>query len=75
MGPQQLFDAWCEADALARKAERHVRNAYMRFIDGSGGPPSRELQLKVSHLRREATERLMAALAATDTPAGNTPPL
>jgi hypothetical protein len=75
MDPQQLFDAWREADEQARKAERQFRDAYMRFIDGSGGPPSRELRLKVGNLRRAATERLTAALMAADSAAGDTPPV
>ena len=74
MGLQQLFDDWREADAQARKAERQFRDAYMKFIDGSGGPPSRELQRRVGSLRREATERLTAAMAAANGTPDDTPP-
>ncbi|TFZ00965.1 hypothetical protein EZ313_21280 [Ramlibacter henchirensis] len=71
---QKLFDNWREADAAAREAEREVQAAYMKFMDGKGEPPSRELQLRVRVLRRAATDRLTCALTAADKSVGKTPP-
>ena len=60
---QQAFEAWKEADALARDAETQLAKAWDKYFSSHGGePPARELVREVARLRVMANNRLGAAM-------------
>ena len=61
---RQAFDAWKEADALARKAETRLALAWDGYFQRRAEPPPRELVSEVATLRATANEKLSTAMQA-----------
>jgi ferric-dicitrate binding protein FerR (iron transport regulator) len=62
---RQAFDAWKEADAMARDAETQLARAWEKYFSRHGeGPPERELIREVARLRVLANAKLGTAMEA-----------
>lgn len=70
---RQAFNAWKEADGLARGAEVRLARAWEDYFARRGEPPSRELVGEVSRLRVAANEKLTVAMRTMRRPAGERP--
>jgi ferric-dicitrate binding protein FerR (iron transport regulator) len=70
---QRAFEAWKEADALARDAETQLASAWDKYFARRGGePPARELVREVARLRVLANSKLGNAMEALGGHPGDT---
>jgi hypothetical protein len=67
------FEAWKEADALARGAETRLAQAWDGYFKSRSTPPGRELVHEVAVLRLAANEKLSAAMQALGAKRGDGP--
>jgi hypothetical protein len=68
---RQAFDAWKEADALARTAETRLALAWDGYFKRRADPPPRELVNEVATLRATANEKLSTAMRALGAKGGD----
>jgi len=70
---RNAFEAWKEADALARGAETRLAEAWDGYFRSRSAPPGRELVHEVARLRVAANEKLSAAMQALGGKSGDGP--
>lgn len=68
---RQAFDAWKEADALARDAETQLAQAWDGYFRRRAEPPPRELVHEVATLRATANQKLSVAMQALGAKGGD----
>ena len=67
------IDAWKEADAMVKQAERELTTAMDAYLGGHGPEVPAELVARVSLLRATAASRLKDSIEAMSRPNGSSP--
>jgi hypothetical protein len=59
----EAYDAWRQADEIARELERKIGEAWARHERGAGAPPSRDVLHELAWLQYAAGEKLQGAIS------------